>query len=283
MEPPAAAPGSAWLDVKPLTPKIDSLQDVQPSSGVLARCTGAIVRAVPSFDQPATFLSWRVEPDHVALVAKDDGERSAVLAQLRWQGAALEWNWARASSTTFAKALLEAERALPWVTIRVSLEGDATVLLTAPPVVVRKKLSPAAPVVTLVPGAPGRTFTLHAAESTDWTAAPSNAGGLVFTCSVGSVTAALDQPGRIRVEIVPPGGLAIADIRKRISERTQELRRASPDEKRIIEGEIDDLRSTLATLEQEARAPRPAWPALPVLQVRDAQGRTYAILELQPT
>ncbi len=282
-QPPPSPAGSVWMETKPLIPKVDSLQDVQPSSGVLARCSGTIVRAVPSFDQPATFLTWRVEPDHVALVAKDDGERSAVLAHLRWQGAALEWNWARASCTTFAKALREAERVLPWMTIRVSLEGDATVLLAAPPVLVHKKLSPSAPVITLVPGAPGRTFTLSAAESTDWTAAPGTSGGLVFTCSVGSVSATLDQSGRVRVEIDPPGGLAITDVRKRISERTQELRRASPEEKRIIESELDDLRGKLAKLEQEARAPRPAWPALPVLQVRDTQGRTYAILELQPT
>lgn len=280
--PPVATAGTAWFDIKPLTPKLDAMRDVQPATGVLARCTLGILRAVPSFDGTANLLSWRVEGDHVALVAKGTNDRSAVLANLNWRGPTLEWQWARCSATSFTQALAEAERLLPWMAIRATLDDQSVVLLSAQPLHVVKTFSQNSPVTVNVPGAAGRALSLFAAEAPGWTAAPGKAGELQFSCSVGQVNAAIEPSGRVRVEVEPPGGIAISELRKQIAERTQELRRATPDEKRIIDAELEEMRARIVKLEKETRAQQVPWPALPTLRVRDANGRDFAVLELQP-
>lgn len=267
------------LNPKPLEPRIDSMRDVQPGGGPIGRCSATIVRAVPEFDEPVTWLSWRVEEDSVALVGRGEGERSAILARLRWRGLNVEWQWARASATTFSKAVDEAGRALPWMTVRASLEGGAQEVLAAPPVRVQRTLRPGPAAIVVIPGGGGRTLALEAAPAPGWTASTEAGGGLRLVCGAGTVRAQVEPGGRLRIELEPPVNAAIAELRRTLTDRQRELRGATDDERMIIDGEIATLRARIAELEAKARVPQVAWPSLPVLRVRSAAGREFAIVE----
>ncbi|MBL9141233.1 MAG: hypothetical protein JNK53_05145 [Phycisphaerae bacterium] len=280
--PPAPAPTLVPMDTKGLAPKRDSMQDVQPALAILGRCPASVARAVPSIDVPVSWLSWRVDPDSVALVARGEGDRSAVLAHLRWRGAVIEWHWARASATSFSKAVLEAERVLPWMTVQVTLEGGASALMLAEPTRVQRALRVGVPVSVTVPGAQGRVLSLQADSDPAWAAEAPDARTARLTCAAGVVLASVDAAGRVRVEIEPPGGIAITDLRKQITERQQEMRRASEEERPLIEGEIAQLRAKLVELEALARVAHVPWPPLPTLRVRDASDREFCVLDLRP-
>jgi hypothetical protein len=258
---------------------MDSMRDVQPGGGTLGRCTATVARAVPVFDEPATWLSWREDEDSVALVARGEGDRSAVLARLRWRGPLVEWQWARASATAFAKAVEEARRVLPWMTVRVTLEGGAQAELVAPPLRVERALRPGAAAVVAVPGGSGRALTVSADPAPGWTATAEPGGVLRLACTAGVVRASMDATGRLRVELEPPINAAIVDLRRTVTDRQRELRDATDDERLIIEGEIARLRARIADLEAKARGPQAAWPAPPLLRVRSGAGREFAIVE----
>ncbi len=280
--PPAPAIPTGTLDPKGLVPKLDALQDVQPGSATIARCQASVARAVPSLDVPVSWLSWRVDADSVALLARDDSDRTAVLAQLRWRGPVLEWHWARVSATSFAKAVREAERVLPWMTILVTQEGGSQIVMMAPPTRAQRSFRANGAFTTLVPGAVGRALVLGVDADPAWAVESAGANSLRLTCAAGAVLASLDQTGKVRAEIEPPGGFALAELRKLITERQQEMRRASPEERPIIEAEIAELRAKLVDLESRARVPSVPWPPMPTLRVHDSVGREFAVLDLKP-
>lgn len=275
------------MDVAPLTPQIDPMQDVQPALGTLARCPGLVAQAAPAFDRPMRHLSWRMESDHALLLGQGEGEYPVVLARLRWGGAVIEWQWVRFSATALAGALAEARQELPWMILRARLGDGTEVVVQAPPLRLERTLSAGSPVVVSIPGGTGRNLTLQAEPSGEWTVAPlpatgpRGAPGISLTCAAGTVNVTLDAAGRLRAQVAGPEGVTLADLRKQVEERTRELRDASPAERRFIEAELADLRARIQRLEQERRSIQERWPPLPRLRACDAQGRDFASLQLQ--
>ena len=270
------------LDTKLLVPKLDAMHDVQPLSGVIGRCPASVTTAVPALPDQSGVLSWQADPDQVKLMARNAAGQSSVLCVLRWKGASLEWSWSRCSQSSFTQAVADAERMLRWMTIQITLEGGKHKLGTAA----------AQRVVRTLPGygesaimqlPPVRGLVVVPDASGVWTITPAGGGQTIhLESAAGSLDIRVDTQQRRLVADFSGGGgsVTVAELKQTIAERNKELQRATPDEKLLIEAEIQKLKNDLATAEAEARKHAP-WAPLPVLRLQDEVGRVVAVLELQ--
>lgn len=270
------------LDTKLLVPKLDAMHDVQPLSGVIGRCPSSVVSAVPALPDQSGVLTWQTDPDQVRLMARNAAGQSSVLGVLRWKGASLEWSWSRCSQSSFTQAVADAERLLRWMTIRITLEGGKQKLGTAA----------AQRVVRTLPGfgesaimqlPPVRGLVVVPEASAVWTVTPPGGGQTIHLESAsGGLDIRVDtQQRRLVADFSAAGGsVTVAELKQTIADRTKELQRATPDEKLLIEAEIQKLKNELAAAEAEAHKRAP-WSPLPVLRMQDEVGRVVAVLELQ--
>lgn len=281
---PPAAPQPAplpRLDMasKGLEPRVDGMADLQPGVVVLAKAKGTVARVEPRADVALVNLQWRTDPESLSLVARSADGREVVIGQLRWRGTSLEWHWVRASATRFGAALKEAESMLPWATFVVTVEGGERSLLCAPPTQVERPFNPAFDTIVGVAGSRGRTLRVLSEPRPEWTERRIGDREIELSCTTGELRVRLDEAGQLRVESLVGGNQELTAGRERLRKLVAEQRAApDDDEKRILQGEIDQLREELRRIEAAARVPVNTWPAVPALRVATPDGRDMLVL-----
>lgn len=267
------------MTIKGLEPRVDGMADLQPGMVVLAKAKGTVARVEPRADVALVNLLWRTEPDSLSLVARSTDGREVVIGQLRWRGTSLEWHWVRASATRFSAALKEAESMLPWATFVVTVEGGERSLLCAPAAQVERPFNPAFDTIVGVAGSRGRALRVASDPRPEWTERRIGDREIELSCTTGELRVRLDEAGQLRVESLVGGNQELTEGRERLKKLVAEQRAApDDDEKRILQGEIDQLREELRRIEAAARVPVNTWPAVPPLRVATPDGRDLLVL-----
>ncbi len=285
--PHAPQPDVHPLDAAAFARTVDALQDVKPSTRLLAQLPRPIRAASIDLGGKAQRLTVRPIAEGLELVAQGAQDRSAVLATLRWRGTALEWSWLRTSVSGFADALRESDALLPGALIEVQLEDGSRTTLMAEPVVLRGVLQRGTPLRLRLPALSVRALVPAIEENTTpgataWQlSATGEPGAFLLTGSEVEVRILLDAAhGSLTVECGSPVNLELREAKKQIADLRKEAQRRTEEERTIIQAQIETISRRIQQLEAAARATKAPLPSIPKVWLQDAAGRVHGVLEI---
>ena len=280
---PAAATTDRLLDVSAFAHAEDALGDIKPVTRMASRLPARITGATLDLGKPSGEFAQRTVRSAIELTSTDARGAVAVLGSFGWSGSTLQWSWNRVSLRQHGKAVEALSSALALCSLDVQLEGGAHVRVQAPPQELRAavRLGVAKRFKVVVPA--GEAVAIEVAADGTW-AAPDDApppGTVVRRADCGDMRISWEPAtSECVVTWLLPGAAEIDALKAQIAERRREAARRSPDEQRIIEGEIAGLERKI--VEYAASLPKSgsAFAPFPATVLKGPDGRVYAKIDI---
>ena len=280
---PAAGPTDRLLDVSAFAHTEDALGDVKPVTRLASRLPARITGATLDLGKPSGEFAQRTVRSAIELTSTDARGTVTVLGSLGWTGSTLQWSWNRVSMRQHGKAVEALSSALLVCSVDVQVEGGANVRVQAPPQALRAvvRLGVAIRVKAVAPA--GEAVLFEVAADDKW-AKPdddSSPGTVVRRAKCGEMRISWDAASsECVVTWLIPGAAELASLKAQIAERRRESARRSPEEQRIIEGEIVGLERQAGQYASDLTKFSTTFVPFPATVLKGPDGRIYAKLEI---
>lgn len=280
---PAAATTDRLLDVAAFAHAEDALGDIKPVTRMVSRLPGRITAATLDLGKPSGEIAQRTVRSAIELTSTDARGAVAVLGSFGWSGSTLQWSWNRVSLRQHGKAVEALSSALALCSLDVQLEGGAHVRVQAPPQELRAavRLGAAKRFKVVVPA--GEAVAIEVAADQKWTKPDDDSppGTVVRRADCGDMRISWEAAtSECVVTWLLPGAAEIDVLKAQIAERRREAARRSPDERRIIEGEIAGLERRVEECAAKLPKTSSTFVPFPATVLKGPDGRVYAKIEI---